>query len=204
MALRRVVPEVISLDLGYLRMWRDDLGRMVKVLEKICDGHITMRADDWEFDSVDDLAALAADRIYRVRSFSLVGGKEDKVKLQLGDTASLLEIVGGDELSAKGAAQDLYRLAVECRRLQFQDLLSVSIGSLIAVTPIIGTFAGAASRNRQAAPHVILETRTRAEAPSFWVAKKNDIWITVVSNVIALALGGVIGYFVNVWTSGRK
>ena len=203
MVLRRVVPEVITLDLGYLRMWRDDLGRMVSVLEQISKQQITMTADDYELDRIQDLAELAEQKVHSIRNFSFTGGQADEVKLQLGENASLLQIIG-DDLAAKGAAQEIYEIALNCRRVVVPDFSSSFIGSLLAVTPVVGGIAHAAiksSGSRRPNRHVILDTRTRDEAPSFWREKKRDVWITAVSNVVALLLGGVIGYFINIWTN---
>lgn len=43
----------------------------------------------------------------------------------------------------------------------------------------------------------ILNVKTRLEAPTFWARKKDDIMITVVSSVLSLILGGIIGYWLN-------
>ncbi|GAA1795593.1 hypothetical protein HC028_18490 [Planosporangium flavigriseum] len=73
--------------------------------------------------------------------------------------------------------------------------------SLTATLAVPTPFAFAAAISALARPHripwAVLCTRTRPEAPNFWNRKRDDIWITVVSNVISLILGAWLGYYLS-------
>lgn len=188
-------------------MWRDDLDRMVAVLHKISHQKVDMKVDDYEIDDVADIADLASQGVHAVRSFSFTGGNSGEVTLQLGKDISLLQITG-DDLASKGAAQEVYEIALGCRRLVTPDFVDTLFGAALLVAPVVGrAIYDGLSRRRDVErpkPRVLLDTRTRKEAPTFWDAKKRDVWITVVSNIISLGIGGLIGYFINIWTAGKN
>lgn len=159
-------------------MWRDDLDRMVAVLHKISHQKVDMKVDDYEIDDVADIADLASQGVHAVRSFSFTGGNSGEVTLQLGKDISLLQITG-DDLASKGAAQEVYEIALGCRRLVTPDFVDTLFGAALLVAPVVGrAIYDGLSRRRDVErpkPRVLLDTRTRKEAPTFWDAKKRDV-----------------------------
>jgi len=70
------------------------------------------------------------------------------------------------------------------------------IGLIIAVSLLL---VGASRLPGTSSSAVVINV-PRASRPSFWVRKRDDIKIAIVS----LVAGGVVGYFVNVLTSGSR
>lgn len=50
-----------------------------------------------------------------------------------------------------------------------------------------------AQRCRRHFPRSAIDTRARAEAPTFWQRSKDDVWIAAVSGVIFLVVGYLLG-----------
>jgi uncharacterized protein YneF (UPF0154 family) len=72
----------------------------------------------------------------------------------------------------------------------------VNVLIFVAVTLVFGLTGGIFMLALKAGESRIF-TKTRAEHPTFWQRKRDDLLITIVSSVISLVVGGVIGYWVN-------
>ncbi|HYN96089.1 MAG TPA: hypothetical protein VES42_19765 [Pilimelia sp.] len=157
MALRKTTVDTLVHDYGRIRVYRDDLAEMVKVLRDVA-SNCHLRADDYELDDVDDLSQLADKGITRVVDF-VFSADGNRVGLSVNKRRALLAVREPD-LIWRGAAAEVERIAKRCG------------GPRLAAS---------------------VDTRTRAEAPTFWSRKKDDILIAVASGAIFLVLGFVLG-----------
>lgn len=200
MALQRLGPEAVKYDLGPVKMWRDDLVRIVKFILD-CSQQVELTTEEYKLNDVEDLAELAAKRIFTIKQFVAVsdGGR---IHLRLDESVAELTLLDPD-YNLRGMASEVLRVAKECRRPLFTFLPYASGLSLTALAsaltsvlvPMVGRIGLPEFARRPSV--AILHTRSRAEAPSFWSRKRDDLTITIVSNLFSLFLGGVIGYFVN-------
>lgn len=197
MALRRIAPEVLQVNLGPVRMWRDDLAKIARIIQECASSGAVMTADGYELDDVDDLLDLAEREVFQVEEFS-IASLDGRVQLRLGRAVSLLEIQEPD-LKAKGAVTEIKEVSNRCRNYANSIQFRQAVRILAAAIPLFGrSLLNATDKRLDEVPsQAIIYTRSRVEAPTFWQQKKHDVLITVVSNIFSLLLGGVIGYYVN-------
>ncbi|MCX5115979.1 hypothetical protein OG992_02240 [Micromonospora sp. NBC_00362] len=193
MALKRTAPEVLSIELGPVRMWRDDASELVKLLSQCCDKPPKLTADDYELDDVDeDFDALLKQGLKEIAQFTLVGD-DGRVRLQLGAT-NTVEITT-PTLRDKGALGEASKIIRRCRRFEFGAAVVTLLGASI-ISVLRFRFPGLGTPLLRWETETVIYTSTRAQSPTFWQRKRDDVWI----NAVSLAMGGVIGYFVNEMT----
>ncbi|GAA1799957.1 hypothetical protein HC028_16690 [Planosporangium flavigriseum] len=215
MVARKTNDTYVTYDLGWVRMWRDDLAEVVQILSAL-GGTTTLSAGDYTLDSVDDLATLSQPV---VSDFMLIVNQTRAV-LTLDGRIARLEMKNPD-LTARGAAAEVARVARRCQRrgaffIQRRWLLGAVAILVLGATYAVIEALGAVSKSLQwsavavvavllifnQATHgkpawlrrAVIYTRTRSEAPPFWERKRDDIWIAVVSGFVFLVLGVVVGY----------
>jgi hypothetical protein len=224
MALRKLGPEVTRRDLGPVRMWRDDIAEMVAVFrEAIPQGDVDIEVDGYKVDEIEDLAELKVPNI----EVLTVEDRSEKVALELSTSRCLIKAYDPDlatrgmiaELAQ--IAERCRRRYVGLRILSsgFFGLVNLCIFFLLGVAlkaiPVtgewlnrallLGSFGAVVSitayvlvRTRIVVlPKSILFTGARAEAPTFWMRKRDDIWLTVIASLVSLILGGFLGYWIN-------
>jgi hypothetical protein len=213
-ALKPIGPSVQRVSLGALRVWRDDIAEMVDLVAQVTPNQqVTLRTDKYVLDAVDDLDNAEESTLAQL----VVTGDGARVRLTLGPRASVLEVRDPD-LRLRGFIQEVQRVAHRCsrRRASIAALAVVlvlgagalrggtAVGLLPQSPPLwvlalivlpLGFATGLITGRAQS--RTVLYTRTRAEAPTFWTRKRDDLLI----NVVALLVGGVIGYFVNMITT---
>jgi len=214
-------PEKIHQVHGPVRLWRDDLEEIVQLLrEGAPDGHI--ETDEYVLDHVAELAQLKAAQI---GSFSFID-EAAGVELALTDYACTLTIAD-PSLTQRGAATEVARILARNQLptntlLRALPYLAAAIGFALAmivpwgrnglILSILGAIiVGGVSlsvvtaekwvaRRRHFLPQSILSTRTRAEAPTFWERRSEEIVIQAVVSLVSLAVGGVLGYLIDTLT----
>lgn len=183
-----------------------------------------LAADNWIMDDLtNDLGALSKSQD-QVRSFT-IRAHAGKVRLDLGPKIRKLE-VDEPNLTQRGMIQEV-RLVLDARRTYpVVTWCSWIVGLLLAVfaAGLVGLMIGKAANRLFWAPFATymlfgtlwaytvaaftrkidcrprIYTKTRSEAPTFWVRKRDDLWIEATVSVVSLILGGVIGYWINTIT----
>lgn len=163
---------------------------MVRILGQCCDEPPRLTADDYELDDVgEDFDALLKQGLKEIVQFTLVGD-DGRVRLQLG-TTNTVEITT-PTLRDKGALAEAGETIRRCRRFEFRAAVGALLGaSIVSVLPL--RFLGLGAPLFHWETETVIYTSTRAQSPTFWQRKRDDVWI----NAVSLAVGGVIGYFVN-------
>ncbi|SCG55622.1 hypothetical protein GA0070560_109186 [Micromonospora halophytica] len=169
-------------------MWRDDTAELVRLFGQCCDTPPKLTADDYELDDVDeDFDTLLKQGVKEIRQFALAGD-DGRVRLQLGAT-NTVEITA-PTLRDKGALTEASEIIRRCRRFEFTTSVRALLGaSILSVVRLPGLSLPLPTWETT----TVIYTGTRAQSPTFWQRKRDDIWI----NGVSLAIGGVIGYFVN-------
>lgn len=213
MAVRRIVDEptpVLVHHYPRVRLWREDLVELVKLVEDAFPGGAQLRADDYALDGVDDIAALPGARI---RSFDVISNAVDGPRLKLTEFSFRLEIPNPG-YTGRGLADVLQQFAREHRQFVLSPqpfLVAVAVASLASIYLHLSPRAAALLRgtqitvllalaiasyraNSRGQPFLVssgaaMFTNTRAEAPTFIERVKDDI----VVNAAGVCAGWLLG-----------
>jgi hypothetical protein len=225
-ALKRAQPIVHSDTFKGLRLWADDLMQITRAIEAATEGPVELAADDWLMDDLaNDLEELSKSQD-QVRSFT-IRAHAGKVRLDLGPKIRKLE-VDEPNLTQRGMIHEVRHVLDARRRYPVVTWCTWVVGLLLAVVAagLVGLTMGQEAVNRlfwvPFAVYMIfgvlwtytvgsfvqkidcrprIYTRTRSEAPTFWVRKRDDLWIEATVSVVSLIVGGVIGYWINIISS---
>lgn len=179
-ALKRNAPEECTVQLGCLRLWRDDLEAIVAMVEQLPDVEITLEANCYTFDDLTtDLAKLGPRIDYfkvTATSTNADAGREI-LRIQLGGPNTAYHDPNSVEDYAIVADRDSVRATDP-------DLPTK------AVIHDITSFADQHRRKvRTSTTSTILYTGTRAEAPTWWQEYRSHIGIGVVTAAVFYGLG---------------
>ncbi len=211
-----------------VRLWRDDLERIVALIEEVYpEAPPRIQTDLYRLDSIQDLADLPSTR---VRSVSIDIPKRFTVKIL--PAACTIEVVEPDTLS-RGLVATLGEILNQSRRFPIRLVLFGLEGLAIAlflVSVLVSTggfsptnFASLVGGLALMAMWLVLVmprsfgllfssledirfgasqifTKTRAEAPTFLMRKRDDLLIEAVVAVVSLLAGGFLGYWINTIT----
>jgi hypothetical protein len=210
-------------------LWREDIAEIVSVFrEATSDGEVKIQTDKYEVDDIEDLGHIKEPRIERLvvtgdqgrlrlelsRSECQVEVTEPDLKAR-GMLAEILRI----SENYKPRPPRLWLILTLPIPLAFAALVLIVAqhlgiynpdpelssspavsGLLSGVVLALSTVGYAEIWYRKRFKVTILRTRTRAEAPTFWMRKREDIWIEIAVGSASLLLGGVIGYWINTIT----
>ena len=235
MALEKITPSVYRKDFPVVRMWRDDLEEISKLIEEVVgdSGSLIIQVydgdDKYAVANVEDIATFKRSRVDSATLYAPSIG----LTLILGPQAPTLEVEDPD-LRVRGLIVEISRIVQTSARplgrmnhwlsqhiwfVVFMFVLFISIGisgtlsfarydggeAEVSWTPaVLGLSMGMISYlivkglyRLIRLDRSILYVKTKIEEPTFWSRKKDDLAITVVSNVLSLGLGGIVGYWVN-------
>jgi len=204
-------------NLGIPRLWRDDLERIEKIMRDV-NPALTIRAGDYDLDSVADLADLVERRLSTL-GISTVG--EPNLELHIDRWGAKLSAVEPSPTTL-GAMYSIQRQLPKWRAIPTVDVEAVGAAlflvGIVAFSLLVTGFISETQRlmhhrgvltrdaafvwggiaallavgrlNKSWRP--VINTVTRAEAPNFWQRTRDD-WIV---NLVFLAVGLALGYFV--------
>jgi len=140
MAIRRLTPQVKHEELGYLRLWRDELVAMIATLRQLKDIYLYIEADEYQLDDVDsDLPNIGKSRIDEFKVIVAKvprPGTDEILELQLSRETCYVEAVEPNP-EVRGVISDIVGLASKYRRLPRWSLLSWSKWPLLTYSYII-------------------------------------------------------------------
>lgn len=119
--LKRLSPVVRRYDLGYLRLWQDDLAEIIRLMRQINGAEVRVEvkvgSDDYLVEDIKDLPSLGS----QVSSFKATGSRtHDEVPRQLMEvrlSREACEIEATDpDLTTVGAIEAIASLTFQCRR----------------------------------------------------------------------------------------
>jgi hypothetical protein len=176
-------------------MWRDDIAEMVSLFgEATSDGKVKTQTETYELSDLDDLAQIGTACVDHV----IVTADQGRLRLELGPRECWVEVTDPD-LKARGMLAEVVRLSKRHKRFgaQFRYRVLTMAAAAWPWRTVSRTLLieGAGKVQR-----TILYTRTRAEAPTFWMRKREDIWIEISVSVISLIIGALMGYWINTIT----
>ncbi|GHH61098.1 hypothetical protein [Lentzea cavernae] len=188
MALKKSKPSVQAVSLSWVKLWRDDLAEIADLMLEAAEPGESLLIqidEDYTATAVEDLADHPKPRVDQVTM--VVGG--GRIRLVLAPTEAALEVVEPD-LAATGMLMKVLAVARRCRTssLLLRQAAEIMVEAVFSV--VTRRWPTPPRINRSGA---VVLTRTRAEAPSYWARKRDDVMLAIVSALV----GGVIGYFVN-------
>lgn len=237
MPVEKITPSVHREWFPVVRMWRDDLEEIVKLVREVVGGKekLMLRVRDKSDEySISEIADIATFKIPRLKQISIYA-PSIRVRLDIGPKDPILEVEDPD-LHVRGLLAEISRMihakARPLARLDrwIVDHLWFLILILLVAIPIglINMLSGASLGAHDKTPGIawqpavvglafgtvlyyavgwlyrlgkfntsILHIKSKVEEPTFWSRKKDDLAITLVSSVLSLILGGIIGYWVN-------
>jgi len=186
------------------------------IIAGTADPELIIHADGWSMDSVEDLPKLKHEKVGR-----LTVTAPGKVELSIGRGGSWIAVVDPD-LQARGMMHGVLQIAQRCRRVGGRQLIVriasgvvvvAAAAAWVATRDIIGGLCVAAfiaiavggfvAEFNDSLDRTTISSRPRAEAPTFWRRKRDDLWIEVVVSLVSLLLGGVVGFWINTITSNQ-
>jgi hypothetical protein len=204
-------------------MWQDDIAEMVAVIRQaVPEGEIDIEVDGCKAEEVADLAQLDSPTVQAL----IVTDRAKKLTLEL-STAQCLIKVDDPDLVTKGAVSEIIRIAGRCRRRYFawvRAMALIYVGLVLAfgVFLVVAAAIGYSSfvddfqtieivgigvylplaaivmfRPEVVSRESVLYARIRKDAPTFWMRKRDDLFLTAVASLISLILGGFLGYWIN-------
>lgn len=210
-AVQRTKPRRVTRHLGDVRLWRDDLAEILKVIQQVHPVS-TLEVDAYTCESVEDLASLEEARISRFVAQS----DDHTVVLVFDRKISEISAVEPD-LATRGMLSEVEKIAGRGFERRIYAALTLAflalISALIVVAwlfgeklpkemprmmgiPLIGVmlvFAFLVLVVQQRFRRPILYTRTRAEAPT-WLHRNRDSLITnAIVSAVFLVIGILIG-----------
>lgn len=224
MALRRTEPHTVARELGYIRLWRDDLAEIVFVMRQVAPD-LTLSTDTYDLDSVDDLAKIGEESIAKFVATSA----DSRIHFEVGPRRSYIFAVDSDLLT-RGMLDEVQRIARRRPRRLVETwnkpALRISSGLILLAVAIplaigferAGVFtgsgdrlpgwlawsvvaataaaaaAGAASGRSQRADLAKISTRLYVEKPP-WLVRNRDALVTnAIVSFVFLIIGIVVGY----------
>ena len=176
MALTRIKSDVEHRHLGYVRLWIEDLKKIVALIREAAPGDIKIVVDDkYTTNDVEDLSGYE-----EVRMKSIVV-TAPRIALLLGPQVATLNMEDPGSLML-GIATQIERIAKQ-RRRRFAGILPA-----IATTVMIGLPASGLDRSSGGA---ILVARTKGDAPP-WLERNRD---ALIINVAVSLVVGVLAFF---------
>ncbi|MGW4462195.1 hypothetical protein [Micromonospora sp. NPDC004704] len=223
-------PEILHLNFGAMRIWRDDIAQMVSILQGATDKNLEFESDGFTLDSVSDLSDLPQESLTyfnaTLKDESAPEWHNDessyKIVLHLATDKSFLILKDPDN-GMRWAASQIGDLLNRRQRRIYGAMKVTRVVALVMILllaapasfvirgvlhPIINvsyvmlvfTALGlrfAIGRRLKSDRGTLIFKKTRAESPAFWQRKRDDITITIVSNVVSLGLGAWIGYMLS-------
>ncbi|MEU1250669.1 hypothetical protein [Micromonospora arida] len=178
-----------------IRLWRDDLARIVSMLEEASGSKLELFSGDYAIESVEDLAQVADDMgSDDVGGFDALLRDPDldgKIFRVTSDGPAFLVSLQFDD----GSRDEYLRYSTAYLQLKHPDNGMRWVAGEIQKIVEESRRRGLARYVKRGRP--IVYGRTRAERPSLWQRKRDDIRITVVSNSISLFLGALLGYLIS-------
>jgi hypothetical protein len=189
MALHKNRPTVHREYLGFVRLWRDDLAEMVAVIAESSNGQPVeiQLGDEYTVDEIEDLVDYPDQRVEQVTVVAAAG----RVRLTLTPVEASISVVEPN-LTDRGMVGEVLRIALRRRAWSLFIRSALSSGK-VGRPVLMDILSDKGSIERSGA---IIFTQTKQEAPPFWLRKRDDILIAIVS----LLVGGAIGYLVNMFT----
>lgn len=208
-------------DLPPIMAWREDIEAIASLLHRAYpDLALQLQTCHYKLDAIEDLATIPETEICHIRMTTSDGN----IQVSLGHSNSSVRVSNPD-FSTKGLLAELTRKIEDHRRKR--PLLQAA-RLITAFVLILSAVLGAKSGAFNAPPSVDLPgwawpwvmicslllllalsvpknksrifTRTRAEAPTFFSRKKDDLLIEAGVAVVSLILGGFLGYWINTIT----
>lgn len=121
MALKRLKPLIKQHDLGYVRLWQDELAGIVLLMRQLDGADLHIEADEWAVDDVEvDLPKIGS---RCVKSFKATASRtladelpHEIMKVELSTYRSEIEAADAD-LTTTGAINEIVALTDHCRRI---------------------------------------------------------------------------------------
>jgi len=186
---------------------------IVKLINQVAPGQsLSIKTDEYELDDIEELKDLPDPKVRQI----IVKTQDGRYEFSVGPEGGRIDVpdqglvsrglTASVHLVMRGANRDhwifshlfaILYLAIGALSLKFLDQTGEVIRWLTFIACIGYSIKILVNRARRKY-HVVsvVHNRTRKEDPVFWVRKRDDIWIALVS----LLLGGVLGYFVNMLT----
>lgn len=150
MALKRLKPLINRRDLGFVRLWQDELAEIVRLMRQLDDVDVYVEADDYVIDDIEtDLPQIGSKR---VKYFKAIVKRADEngqahsiMRLELSRKISHIEAEDPD-LQTLGAMNAIISLTDRCQRLPHGRLSNLLRGGyglswpLVTFTSILVTF----------------------------------------------------------------
>lgn len=174
MALKRERPLADERVLGRVRLWRDDLYEIVKVMREVAPD-LTLHADDYTLDDVDDLADAPETYVRRFVAESQGKG----IRLDLADVSVIA--ANDPDLKTRGMMEEVQRLTRRRRVFITRPAKAYSFAG-VPITELLP-------------PRPIVFTTTYAETPPWWVRNKDALATNFIVSLVFLGLGILIGHF---------
>jgi hypothetical protein len=214
MPLRRTQPNTVHRDFGSIRLWRDDLAEIVSIMREGTPS-LSLQADAYSLDDIDDLTDLEGNRITAFRAAS----PEERILLNLGADSAFISADDPD-LPTRTLLEEVYRIATRRRRwlppkypvriisaticVAGLAVLGLSSGILdhapswifwaAAISSLVALPAGLmAELIGDSRPKAIISSSTHAEEPP-WLERNRDALVTnAIVSLVFLLIGFVVG-----------
>jgi hypothetical protein len=163
MPLKRLTPLVNRHDLGVLRLWRDELAEVVKLIQQLDDVELRIEADGYQLDDVDtDLPQIGKLRIeefsvtatrptYTYKGGAMHAGEGKYINVRLSKNGSYVEVTD-PEPDMRGVVSDIQTLIAKCRRLPLWSRPLIENASTGTVSSSTTTTRVVAARSAQDIP----------------------------------------------------
>lgn len=201
MTSRRIGVREETYRLGHLKLYRDELEQIAKVVNEV--GELVIRCGDWEMTDPADftnnaelpevLPALTMVASRTAGKTAVTAGHEwPTVQVTLSLTEASVTLTQPDTHTL-GVLSRIQQVSREGRRWGPGVVLVQVLAAIV-----IAAFTSKSIRTARplTASRAVLINAYRADRPSFWRRSRDD-WII---GAVMLLLGGVLGYFVNVIT----
>ncbi|MCO6000138.1 hypothetical protein [Actinoallomurus rhizosphaericola] len=189
MTLRRTQSPIEHTELGHLKLYRDDLIKIAKILAEI--GPLEIKCGDWEGDDPTDFDSPdLPERLPGVEMTATDGTIGVGVRLKRNEA---IVIVAEPTSLTEGVLSRIQRITKPRRRAVTAVRYDMPGGPKIAIRPI-------SAKTPVVRSSALLINDYRENRPTFWERTRDDWIVGAVWCVVGLVLGGVIGYWVNTIT----
>lgn len=187
MAVRRIRDRQETYQLGHLKLYRDDLIEIAKVLAEL--GTLEVDCGGRVMDNPGALENLDLPERLPDVSMAVWDGKT-KVEVKLGESEASVRLTEPTTFTL-GTLSRIEKLARQRRRLVAPVKYNTAAGPRVVLV---------ATRAPKVRSSAVLINANRSERPTFWQRARDDWIIAVVMLVLGAVIGGVVGYWVNTIT----
>jgi hypothetical protein len=226
MALRQVGPQVDTTRLGPVRMWRDDLEVVERLVREASDGDgLTIEAKarriEFTLDNIQDLGELPDKRVDRIE----IRSEDGRILVILGNAEDVVTLRDAN-MTTRGLANELMKLAKKRRLFRvFHWIYGSMLRTAIVMILGFGSSIALVSLSQDGPTSWMLVPsnpsqwlflafclvmllvflfRVRPERSRLYVKSRLELppfWARkrddIAINIVALLIGGIIGYLVN-------